>query len=348
MPNNDMPPPTKVLAIASHVTYGHVGNSMVVPVMQFMGCEVSPLNTVYLSNHKAYRQTKGRSVSAEEIREIYEGLHQSYLDDFDMLLSGYVAGSKSLEAVGAIARDLKLKSATKPGSFFWVLDPVMGDEGRLYVDKDVVPVYKSLLHEADLLLPNQFELELLSDSKVDDLTSLGSAIAKLHQDHRIPHVVVTSIRFDQGSPNITVVGSTQKEDRSPRLFQLEVPAIDAFFSGAGDLFAALVSARLRAGAASAGIEGQKSWISPDNVEAVDLPLAKAVELTLGSMQGILQRTKVERDRELDSMKGILEQEEGSDKRQLLRKMKASEVRLIRNLDLLKCPDHTFVAKSIAL
>ena len=40
-----------------------------------------------------------------------------------------------------------------------VLDPVMGDQGRLYVDPDVVPVYKTLLRDADLMLPNQFEAE---------------------------------------------------------------------------------------------------------------------------------------------------------------------------------------------
>ena len=40
-----------------------------------------------------------------------------------------------------------------------VLDPVMGDEGRLYVSEKVIPVYKNLLREADLILPNQFEAE---------------------------------------------------------------------------------------------------------------------------------------------------------------------------------------------
>lgn len=35
----------------------------------------------------------------------------------------------------------------------------MGDEGRLYVSEDVVPVYKSLLRDAHLILPNQFEAE---------------------------------------------------------------------------------------------------------------------------------------------------------------------------------------------
>ena len=35
----------------------------------------------------------------------------------------------------------------------------MGDEGRLYVSDNVVPVYQKLLRDADLILPNQFELE---------------------------------------------------------------------------------------------------------------------------------------------------------------------------------------------
>lgn len=40
-----------------------------------------------------------------------------------------------------------------------VLDPVMGDQGRLYVNDDVVPAYKRIIHHADLILPNQFEAE---------------------------------------------------------------------------------------------------------------------------------------------------------------------------------------------
>lgn len=76
-----------------------------------------------------------------------------------MMLSGYLPGAASVGALGTIARDLKDKAAMKPGSFFWVLDPVMGDNGKLYVAEDVVPAYKSLIRDADLILPNQFEAE---------------------------------------------------------------------------------------------------------------------------------------------------------------------------------------------
>ena len=37
----------------------------------------------------------------------------------------------------------------------------MGDEGRIYVSDEVVPAYKTLLRDADLILPNQFEAEYI-------------------------------------------------------------------------------------------------------------------------------------------------------------------------------------------
>lgn len=76
-----------------------------------------------------------------------------------MMLSGYIPGAEAVGAVGAIARDLKDKRRNTPGKFFWVLDPVMGDNGRIYVAEDVVPAYKALVPYADLILPNQFEAE---------------------------------------------------------------------------------------------------------------------------------------------------------------------------------------------
>ena len=98
-------------------------------------------------------------MTADAISELWAGLKQSYLDDYDMMLSGYIPGAAAVEAVGRIAEELKARAAARPGRFFWVLDPVMGDNGSLYVAEDVVPAYKRLLAHADLILPNQFEAE---------------------------------------------------------------------------------------------------------------------------------------------------------------------------------------------
>ena len=72
-----------------------------------------------------------------------------------MMLTGYIPGAEAVETVGNIAARLKKE---RP-DLFWILDPVMGDNGNLYVAKEVVPAYKKLMGHADLILPNQFEAE---------------------------------------------------------------------------------------------------------------------------------------------------------------------------------------------
>lgn len=342
-------PETKVLAIASHVVYGHVGNTMAAFVMQTLGCDVAALNTVHFSNHTGYKQFKGTKASAEDILEIYNGLKQSYLTDFDVMLSGYAPSAEAVDAIGSIARDLKLKASTKAGSFFWILDPVMGDEGRIYVSEAVVPRYMALLRDADLILPNQFEAQLLSSTTIDSLTTLAEAITKLHKAYRLPHIVVTSVRFDPSSPTISVVGSTMRADGSPRLFKVDVPAIDCFFSGTGDMFAALILVHLRKAITETALAGTKAWLSPDGIESTDLPLAKAVEKVLASMQTILEKTKKARDEALEGMGGplgTLEKEKDSEKRLHLRKTKAAEVRIMRNLADLREPHVIYQAKAL--
>ncbi|KAL8943130.1 MAG: hypothetical protein Q9216_001260 [Gyalolechia sp. 2 TL-2023] len=350
---------TMMLGRAFSLWLRHVGNSMAVFVMQALGCEVAALNTVHYSNHLGYRQAKGTETAAGEISELYSGLKQSYLVDFDVMLSGYAPGAAAVDAVGAIARDLKLKASTKPGSFFWtsankllltvlVLDPVMGDEGRLYVNEDVIPAYKSLLRDADLILPNQFEAEVLSDVKITSVSDLTDAVAKLHKIHRIPHIIVTSVRFGPNSSIISVVGSSSCTDGSPRLFKVDIPALDCFFSGTGDMFAALTVVRLREAVFEKGLFGTASWRSPDSVDALDLPLARATEKVLGSMHKILEKTQLARDMEVEKMsgpQGALEKD--SEKKLHLRKTKAAEVRLVRNLPDLIEPEVKFRAQALS-
>lgn len=349
---SDFPvPETRVLAVASHVVYGYVGNTMATFVMQSLGCEVAALNTVQFSNHLGYGQAKGTRATSQEITDLYQGLKDSYLDDFQMMLSGYLPGAGSVEAVGAIARDLKYKATMKPGSFFWVLDPVMGDNGKLYVAEDVVPAYKDLVRDADLILPNQFEAETLSGVKIVDMDTLKQAITTLHEQYRIPHITITSIAFPTpgASPSLSVVGSTFNSGSKPRIFGIKIPAIDCFFSGTGDMFAALMLVRFREAVNNVpGLMETAAWVSDDSVPSTELPLAKATEKVLASMHEVLSNTKIKRDEELEKYnKQARGRDALSDEKKLrLVKSKAAEVRLVRNLGALKNPDVKFRAEMV--
>ncbi|WQF77821.1 Putative pyridoxine kinase, pyridoxamine kinase/Phosphomethylpyrimidine kinase, ribokinase [Colletotrichum destructivum] len=361
-------PDTRVLAVASHVVSGNVGNKIAVFTLQSLGYDVAALNTVQFSNHTGYRQWKGTRVSAQEIRDLFDGLKQSYLDDFDMMLSGYIPGAEAVVAVGDIAKELKQKqtAAGTPGNFFWVLDPVMGDNGRLYVAEEVVPAYQSLVEYADLILPNQFEAELLSGVKITDMQTLQTAIRALHTKYRIPHVVITSVSLaspDHPPSHLSVVGSSMSPTTSePRLFKIVFPAIDAYFSGTGDMFAALMTVRMReaviaasggagAGAAGEGEEGEgllkdrKSWLSGDEVDALELPLAKAAEMVLASMHEVLAKT-ARGMQEVVRAAGVDETTEEGRKRLHLLKSKSAELKLVRNLASLREPVVEFRAKKL--
>jgi len=324
-----------------------------------------------VGNHTGYGQVKGTKATAADITDLYHGLKNSGLDEFDMMLSGYIPGKEAVQAVGAIARELKFNATMKPGSFFWVLDPVMGDNGRLYVAEEIVPEYKKLVHDADLIMPNQYEAEYvlsflsllgtnvwnrwLSGVKITDMDSLVEAIMALHGSFKVPHVVITSVNFAaQGAiPSLSIVGSTKTSTDRPRIFQVQVPSLDCFFSGTGDMFAALMVVRLReAVCAVEGLLEKNSWVSDDDVPATELPLAKAVEKALASMQEVLTRTMTKRDKELaeweakQKLAGTAEEESETEKVRHLKKTRAAEVRLVRNLECLKHPVVKYEAENV--
>ncbi|KIX96624.1 uncharacterized protein Z520_07890 [Fonsecaea multimorphosa CBS 102226] len=344
-------------------------------VLQVLGCDVGAINTVnfksllppFKGNHTGYRQFKGRRTPAAEVRELYDGLRQSYLTDFDVLLSGYSPSAEVVDTIGTIARDLRYRSAVHPGGFFWVLDPVMGDQGHLYVSEDIVPAYKQLIKEADLILPNQFEAELLSGTTISSLSGVANAVRTLHAVYGTRHVVVTSVRVGdssampegtegEGGAALTVVGSSRRTDGSARLFKVEVPVLDCYFSGTGDMFAALMVARLREACAQANLLDRPSWVPDDDVEPLDLPLARATEKVLNSMHTILEKTITARNDEMKkfgtspgaSVGGVEGEGEtvSESMRRFLAESKAAEVRVVRNARDLVSPGERYKAQAM--
>ena len=275
-----------------------------------------------------------------------------------MLLSGYIPSAEAVDAVSAIARDLRLQAATEPGRFFWVLDPVMGDQGRLYVQEAIVGRYREIVREADLVLPNQFEAELLGGLEVGRIGREGveaarEAIGRLHA-LGVRHVIVTSVMVT-GREGLVVVGSTIDSKGGSRCWKIEVPELKCFFSGTGDMFAGLMVGRLREVAGKQGVLGVSGWVSPDEVKAEETPLARAAEKVLSSMQMVLEKTMKARDREMEGFGkspgarvGAVEgdQSTSEETRQYLAETKAAEVRVVKNWRCLVEPEERYQAKPL--
>jgi pyridoxine kinase len=181
-----------VLSIQSHVVFGYAGNSAAVFPLQRLGREVWAINTVEFSNHTGYGSYRGRFLGAELVLELLAGLKErGILCRCEAVLSGYLGDA----AVGkAVAEAVATVRAESPGAMY-CCDPVMGDTGKgLYVKPDIPEIFKNeLVPLADIVTPNQFELETLTGINTKTFSGTIKAVNALHE--KGPGIVlVTSYR----------------------------------------------------------------------------------------------------------------------------------------------------------
>jgi pyridoxine kinase len=222
-----------VLSIQSHVAYGHVGNSSAVFPMQRLGVEVWPIHTVQFSNHTGYGSWKGRVVDGPAIEELVDGIaDRGVLQACDGLLSGYMG---SADIGNAILSTLKRVRALNPAALY-CCDPVIGDVGRGIFVRPGVPEFMRdhAVPAADIITPNQFELEYLSGIKTDSLAGVKDAIAAVHQlGPRV--VLVTSIETrDMPADALDLIAG-----EGGRFWRVRTPRLSLSVNGAGDAIAAL-------------------------------------------------------------------------------------------------------------
>lgn len=139
------------------------------------------------------------------------------------------------------------------------------------------------------------------------------------------------------------MGSSRRSDLSSRLFSISVPAIECFFSGTGDMFAALTVVRFREEVVARGLEKTAGWLSEDRIEAMDLPLARAAERVLASMHGVLELTKQRVDEVVSE-----DPSDESDDRVRLKRVKAAEVRIVKGAPLLRNPIVSYKAEAMVI
>ena len=173
----------RVLAVSSQVVWGPVGNSAAVPALQARGHEVLALPTITLSNHPGHGQPAGFRTHAEDMARMFAALEAlGALEGLDAMLTGYFASAGQVEEVARL-----LDRVPVP---YLLVDPVLGDHGRLYVPQDVAEAIRDhLVPRATCLTPNAFELSWLSGVTVSDEASAIAAARALAP----PELLATSV-----------------------------------------------------------------------------------------------------------------------------------------------------------
>ncbi|MCG8693931.1 MAG: pyridoxal kinase PdxY [Minwuiales bacterium] len=258
-----------VLSIQSQVAYGHVGNSAAAFPLQHLGFEVWQVPTVVLSNHPGHGKTAGRVTPAGELAELIDGIAAlGVLKDCRAILSGYLGdaenGAVLLEAVG--------RARAENPAAIWLCDPVIGDAHTGVYVRDGIPDFfrDQASAAANMLTPNQFELQTLTGMALKSLEDVAAACAELYRRGGTT-VVCTSVTAGLPNKQIGVFafdGTAAWLASTSRL--KDVP------HGGGDLLSALLLAHLLKGA--------------------DLPTA--VETAVRSTYSVIAKSVDARSREL--------------------------------------------------
>jgi pyridoxine kinase len=225
-----------VLSIQSHVVYGYAGNTAAVFPLQRLGNEVWAVNTVEFSNHTGYGSWKGKVLGADLVQELVTGLEErGVLGKCKAVLSGYLGDA----SVGMAVIDAVKKVKSKNPGALYCCDPVMGDTGRgFYVKPDIPDIFKNeLLPLADIVTPNQFELEVITGIKARNIDSALEAVNILHE--KGPSIVlVTSFREKEGE--LCMLASGKRE-----IYKISTPELPLGDSvaGTGDMTAAVFLSR---------------------------------------------------------------------------------------------------------
>lgn len=287
--------PCRILSIQSHVVCGYVGNKAAVFPLQLLKHHVDVINCVQYTSMYIH---EGEKMGASSLKKILDTLPLAQVtpgeDDFPgplkedaildpfapidhkYLLSGYIGSADCLSELINFVRNQKQAKRSSDQQFMWFCDPVMGDNGKLYVPEEVMQIYKTnVVPLADIITPNQYELQWLCDSNVNSLHDAIKCCRDLHaRGPRI--VVVTSMAFPQSVqengahngtehgiqngeqqqsgnhiackghavndsfPNqLTLLASERTED-GDRQFTIQFPKLDIYLGGTGDLMASMI------------------------------------------------------------------------------------------------------------
>lgn len=144
----------------------------------------------------------------------------------------------------------------------------MGDNGKMYVPEALLPIYRDeIIPLADIATPNQYEVELLTGSKVVNEADAWKRMEWFHE--RGVRMVAISSSDIGGSSVLLALLSSKSSDGTLEKYKISIPKQPMNLTGTGDLFASLLLA---------------------HTTQMPKDLGRAFELTIASVQAVIDTT----------------------------------------------------------
>ncbi len=231
----------RVAAIHDLSGFGGGSLSAVIPILSAMGIQVCSLPTAILSTHTGgFPDFHFRDLT-DDMRMIISHWRRLSLS-FAGIYSGFLGSAEQIDIVREFIRTFR-----GDGTLV-VVDPVLGDDGKLYntMDACMVEGMRSLIASADVITPNITEAALLlgepglpAMSGTKEIKEWARALSELGPRC----VIVTSVPADHERGTSVVAHDRE----TGRYWKVACPYIPACYPGTGDIFASVISGSLLQG-----------------------------------------------------------------------------------------------------
>lgn len=216
----------KILSIHDLAGFGRCSLTTIIAVFASKGHQCVPAPTAVFSTHTAFEDFIVQDLSQNLDKYID---HYKKLDlKFDAIYSGFLSSKEQIDSV--IFACEKFENAKV------IIDPVMGDSGKIYktYTKEMCNKMKELIKHADIITPNITELKILLDIpldyKIQTEQEIFDCCKKLATDKII---IITGIHLKEN-----FVSTAFFENGELKFYHNKY--IDAYFPGTGDLFTSLL------------------------------------------------------------------------------------------------------------
>ena len=223
----------KKIALINDVTgFGRCSIAVMAPIVSAMKIQAVTIPTAVLSAHTQFPEYYFDDYTSKmrDYIQTYKDLNLS----FDAIASGFLGSEEQVDIVIDFFKTFK-----KNGSFTLV-DPVMGDYGKLYetYTPTLCEKMKALVHYADILTPNLTELCTLTDVeyRTEGFTDaeLGEMCRKLTEQGP-EHIVVTGIPYNSKQ----IMNYVYSKGEEPRIVMVD--RIGGDRSGTGDVISSIIA-----------------------------------------------------------------------------------------------------------
>lgn len=225
--------PQKKIALINDVTgFGRCSIAVMAPIVSAMKIQAVTIPTAILSTHTQFPEYyfDDYTPKMREYIQTYKNLGMT----FDAIATGFLGSEEQVDIVIDFFKTFKKNGA------FALVDPVMGDYGKLYetYTPTLCEKMKALVHYADILTPNLTELCTLTDVEYGSGEFSDIELAKMCQkltEQGPEHIVITGIPYNSKQ----IMNYVYSKGEEPRIVMVD--RIGGDRSGTGDVISSIIA-----------------------------------------------------------------------------------------------------------